>query len=387
MWDILFWKSPKVPKKLPAELGLYDCASCGRCITICPNNANFVYHVKPTETAYVSYQLTEEGVTEIEGGVFSLGKSYQVANFADCCNECSICGIHCIETGKPYKAKPKYFGSRERWAAQSDANGFFVEKANGIESIVGRIEGKEYTLTFDQETNRVTFGDEVIEGLFEYPEHSLIKTTVLNPEQIGHILDMKAYHILLTQLQGVLNEENYNYVNIRYSYEYPKDLLDIRGIITALNTPFTSQNQVDLESLRKHVRYALALRVAGFLVPAMAGEIEKLTPEERVQIVNTVLNEVKRKVPVIGCASVANQAARLRHVQNLLESGCDGVMVSVPYLNEQQYTQDVWEIAMLNPGFLMLQDWDPQGYGIPVALIQELFYEGWSLLCHERFKG
>jgi putative selenate reductase len=368
-------KNSQVSKKLPVELGLYDCTNCGRCISVCPNNANFVYYIKPTETSYVNYQLTEEGVTEIEGGVFTFGKFYQVANFADCCDECSICGIHCVETGKPYRAKPKYFGSRERWAAQSDYDGFFVEKANGIESIVGRIEGKEYTLTLDQEASRVTFGDDVIEGLFEYPAHVLVKTTVLNPEQIGHILDMKAYHILLTQLQGVLNEENYNYVNIKYSYEWPEELLDIKGIITVLNTPFTDQNQIDLESLRKHVQYALASGVAGFLVPAMAGEIDKLTDEERSQIVKTVLNEVKQNVPVIGCASAANQAARLRYAQNLVESGCNGVMVNIPYLNEQQYTQDMWEIAMLNPGFLMVQDWDPQGYGIPVRLIQELFYE------------
>lgn len=368
-------KNSKVPQKLPVELGFYDCTNCGRCISVCPNNANFVYYVKPTEIPYLSYQLTEEGLTELEGGVFTLKKFYQVANFADCCNECSICGIHCIETGKPYKAKPKYFGSRERWAAQSGDDGFFVEKVAGIDSIVGRIEGKEYTLKFDQKTNQVTFGDNVIEGVFEYPAHTPIKTTVLNPEQVGHILDMQAYHILLTQLQGVLNEENYNYVNIKYSYEYPEEFLDIRGIITVLNTPFTSENQVDLESLRKHVQYALASGVAGFLVPAMAGEVNKLSDEERLQIVQTVLDEVKQQVPVIGCVSALNQGTRLRHAQNLIESGCDGIMANVPFLNEQQYTQDVWEIAMLNPGFLMLQDWDPQGYGIPVRLIQELFYE------------
>jgi putative selenate reductase len=207
----------KIPKKLPSNLQLYDCTSCGRCVAVCPNNANFVYHVKPVEMPYRNYQLTAEGVKEIAGGVFVLEKFYQIANFADCCNECSVCAIHCVETGKPYRAKPKYFGNLETWAAQGDDDGFYVEIREGIESIVGRIDGKEYALQYDPAANRSIFGDGVLEGVFEYPTSTLVHMTVLDSQKLGHILDMRAYYILLTQLKGVLDPENCNYVNVKYS--------------------------------------------------------------------------------------------------------------------------------------------------------------------------
>ena len=70
-----------------------------------------------------------------------------------------------------------------------------------------------------------------------------------------------------------------------------KQLLELKGIITVLNTPFTDRNALDLPSLRKNVRYALEAGVAGFLVPAMASEVDKLSSEERRQIVEAVLAE------------------------------------------------------------------------------------------------
>ncbi|MBD3307766.1 hypothetical protein GF339_15145, partial [candidate division KSB3 bacterium] len=121
-------KTMRTPKKLPSELALYDCTSCGRCIDICPNTANFAYYVKPSRVEYVNYHLTSDGVKEVAGGQFELGKFYQVANFDDCCNACSLCAIHCVEQGKPYQTKPKYFGSRAKWETQRESDGFFVER-------------------------------------------------------------------------------------------------------------------------------------------------------------------------------------------------------------------------------------------------------------------
>ncbi len=211
-----FAHNSAVPEKEDTELGLYDCLSCGDCVTICPNNANFVYHVSPSKITYVNYELTEDGLKEIEGGQFVIEKTYQIANFDDCCNECSVCAIHCPERGQPYTAKPKYFGSRAGWEACKDRDGFFVEKDKTVETIVGRIDGKEYTLRHDTESIQATFTDGVIEGVFEYPEDTLIDKDILDPTQIGHILDLKIYHLLITQLEGVLNDENCNYINIKY---------------------------------------------------------------------------------------------------------------------------------------------------------------------------
>jgi 4-hydroxy-tetrahydrodipicolinate synthase len=160
-----------------------------------------------------------------------------------------------------------------------------------------------------------------------------------------------------------------------------KQLLDLRGIITVLNTPFSDDDAVDLPSLRRNVRYAIESGVAGFLVPAMASEVDKLTPEERRRIVGAVLEENEGAVPVIGGASAATGEERRENARMLIELGCDGILASIPFGDERQYERDVRELDALGPGFLMLQDWDFQGYGLPIALIARLFEEVESFRC------
>ena len=206
----------KTPKKLPSLLDLYDCTSCGRCVAVCPNNANFVYHVAPINIDYVDYRVVGDDFQEIGGSRFVIEKFYQIANFADSCNECSVCATHCVEQGKPYLAKPRYFGTQEAWEASNECDGFFVEKDGEVECIAGRIKGKEYRLWHNTQTNQLTFADGIVEAVFEYPNNTPMRIISLTSEGDGHILDMKVYYILLTQLKGVLNVENVNYINIKY---------------------------------------------------------------------------------------------------------------------------------------------------------------------------
>ena len=154
-----------------------------------------------------------------------------------------------------------------------------------------------------------------------------------------------------------------------------KTLLHMPGIITVLNTPFTEEDAIDLDGLRKHVEYALGAGVSGFLVPAMAAEVGKLSAEERGAMVRTVLDTTAGRVPVIGGASAPTSAERVANARRLVETGCDGVLVSIPYENETQYAADVRAVAAVQPPFLMLQDWDAAGSGVPVPLLARLFDE------------
>jgi len=154
-----------------------------------------------------------------------------------------------------------------------------------------------------------------------------------------------------------------------------KKLLELRGIITVLNTPFTDDDQLDLPGLRRNVALALEAGVAGFLVPAMASEVDKLTSAERLLLVETVLDAVRYRTPVIGGASASTQQERLRIAELLIGRGCEGILVSIPYEGEETYMQSVRELAALRPGFLMLQDWDATGWGLPIPLIVRLFEE------------
>ncbi|MBI2431723.1 MAG: dihydrodipicolinate synthase family protein [Candidatus Hydrogenedentes bacterium] len=154
-----------------------------------------------------------------------------------------------------------------------------------------------------------------------------------------------------------------------------KTLLPLRGIITVLNTPFTEDGGIDAEGLTKHIEYALHAGVAGFLVPAMASEVAKLTAVERTLLVKTTVEAARGQAVVIGGASAEDPAARRRLASQCLELGCEGVLASIPYQNETEYVAAVRELAALQPPFLMLQDWAPDSFGVPVALVTRLFEE------------
>ncbi|MFA6240230.1 MAG: dihydrodipicolinate synthase family protein [Candidatus Hydrogenedentales bacterium] len=150
---------------------------------------------------------------------------------------------------------------------------------------------------------------------------------------------------------------------------------DLRGIITVLNTPFTTDDCIDVEGLRKNVARAIDAGVVGFLVPAMASEVGKLSEAERALMVRNVIEECRGRVPVIGGASAADGETRVRAARTLIELGCEGVLVSIPFEDDAQYERDVRAVAALKPPLLMLQDWDSAGYGVPVPLIARLFEE------------
>jgi dihydrodipicolinate synthase/N-acetylneuraminate lyase len=155
----------------------------------------------------------------------------------------------------------------------------------------------------------------------------------------------------------------------------------MKGIIAVLNTPFTSENQIDTTSIRRYVNQALKNGVVGFLVLGKAAEVHKLSRDEQILIARTVVEEVNNSVPVIAGAISDRQAERLRLAGQLLECGCQGIMIHLPFEISSMFEEYVQEFDRLNPPFLMIQDLDFYGYGIPVDLIAKLFHTIKSFKC------
>ena len=152
-------------------------------------------------------------------------------------------------------------------------------------------------------------------------------------------------------------------------------ITDLCGIVTVLNTPYTRTNEVDLSSVEGHVRYALAAGVNGFLVPAMAAEVTKLELPEREAMLSTVIRTVSGRVPVVAGVYAPDSAARVAIAARYVELGADAVLVSIPFVSEEAYTREVGAVASLGMQVLMIQDWAPDGYGIPLDTIVRLTAE------------
>lgn len=148
----------------------------------------------------------------------------------------------------------------------------------------------------------------------------------------------------------------------------------LAGVIGVINTPFRDDDTIDTASLERYVQHAITCGVKGFLALGMASEVNKLSKDEKEIIVRTVVTEVKGRVPVICGVSAQSQQERLRLTKIFSDLGCDGIMVNIPYETEKTFIRQVSEIAELQPGFLMIQDWAFDGYGIPIDVIVKLYH-------------
>ncbi len=150
-------------------------------------------------------------------------------------------------------------------------------------------------------------------------------------------------------------------------------LFPLFGIVTVLNTPYKTDNTIDLSALKRNVNYALDAGVAGFLVPAMASEVYKLSEKERIEMVAAVLEEVNDRVPVIAGAGETDLTKSKRLISEYIRVGCKNVLFQIPFQDENQFKNHFNELAETGPEMIMLQDWDASGYGLPDKLILELF--------------
>jgi 4-hydroxy-tetrahydrodipicolinate synthase len=144
-------------------------------------------------------------------------------------------------------------------------------------------------------------------------------------------------------------------------------LPSLAGIIAVPATPFTDENRVDVDSLRRYARSFLARGVVGFLAPAVAGEVDTLSEDERELVVTTLLEEAAGRVPVIGGATAPAPADRLRHARRFIALGCRGVLAHIRFENEADYAGAVRALGDLNPDFLMIQDLDTGSVPVPLT--------------------
>ncbi|KKI62826.1 4-hydroxy-tetrahydrodipicolinate synthase [Staphylococcus cohnii] len=105
------------------------------------------------------------------------------------------------------------------------------------------------------------------------------------------------------------------------------------GVGVALTTPFT-HNEVDLNALRRHVKYLLENNAKCIVVNGTTAENPTLTDEEKDQVLETVVNYVDSKVPVIAGTGTNNTQKSIQASVRAREIGADGIMLITPYYNK-----------------------------------------------------
>ncbi|MEM3699647.1 MAG: 4-hydroxy-tetrahydrodipicolinate synthase [Candidatus Bathyarchaeia archaeon] len=104
------------------------------------------------------------------------------------------------------------------------------------------------------------------------------------------------------------------------------------GILPALVTPFTDDGKdVDKERLRALVRRCVELGVHGVVPCGTTGEFVNLTTEEKKRVIETVIDEVNGKVPVIAGTGASGTDQALEMTRYAKDVGCDAALIVTPF--------------------------------------------------------
>jgi len=201
-----------VPRKIGSQLYLYDCINCDKCVPVCPNDANFVYETQPVSVTYHNYRVDAGELLQLPGEVLRIDKAHQIANYADFCNECGHCSVHCPEDGGPQREKPRFFGSLDTYR-QARKQGFYVEYGQGTQAIYGTLDGWSYRLAVDHDL--AVLDDGIVEAQLDYNSARVLGWRFVDDQPVaGHTVRISAFLELKYLLKAVSDPKHVNYVNV-----------------------------------------------------------------------------------------------------------------------------------------------------------------------------
>ena len=101
-------------------------------------------------------------------------------------------------------------------------------------------------------------------------------------------------------------------------------------VITAMTTPFTEDNKVDVEALEQQTEYLIEKGVDCLYPTGTTGEMYLMTPEERELVAETVVKKAAERVTVFIHAGAMTLEETIRLAQHAHKIGADGVGVVTP---------------------------------------------------------
>lgn len=109
----------------------------------------------------------------------------------------------------------------------------------------------------------------------------------------------------------------------------------MRGVFTALVTPFNSRKELDLDSFRRILKDQRDAGVAGVIPCGTTGESPTLTVDEKKRLIQTCLEDLKGSgVKVLAGTGSNSTAESVQFSRWASEAGVDGVLVVTPYYNK-----------------------------------------------------
>jgi 2-dehydro-3-deoxy-phosphogluconate/2-dehydro-3-deoxy-6-phosphogalactonate aldolase len=109
------------------------------------------------------------------------------------------------------------------------------------------------------------------------------------------------------------------------------DPLGLHGVVPPTVTAFNDDESLDVSTTAAHARFVVDRGAHGVFPLGTNGEFALLTPEERAQVVEAVVDEVGGEVPVIAGVGAPSTRETIAHAKRADTAGADGLVVVGPY--------------------------------------------------------
>lgn len=104
-----------------------------------------------------------------------------------------------------------------------------------------------------------------------------------------------------------------------------------RGMMTAMVTPFTAQQEVDEAVIKRLVNWQIEGGIHGIVVTAGCGEFGNLTDDERKRVLEVALETAAGRIPIVAGILAASTTHALQLAKNAEAAGAAAGLVITPY--------------------------------------------------------
>ncbi|KAF5415797.1 MAG: 4-hydroxy-tetrahydrodipicolinate synthase [Candidatus Methanogaster sp.] len=108
--------------------------------------------------------------------------------------------------------------------------------------------------------------------------------------------------------------------------------MDIKGVMPALMTPFTSDREIDEAGFKDNIRYTIEHGVSSIVPCGTTGESATITLEEHKQLIDIAVD--CSSVPVIAGTGSNNTSEAIELTRHAADAGADASLLITPYYNK-----------------------------------------------------
>lgn len=138
-----------------------------------------------------------------------------------------------------------------------------------------------------------------------------------------------------------------------------------KGVMPAITTCFDAQQRVDETFIGRHAQWMIANGCSGIVALGSLGEAATLSNEEKRRILETLVQAVGDKVPVVAAISSLSTTDAVTQAKEAASIGCSGLMILPPYVyrgDAREMKAHISAVLQATPLSSMLYN-NPVSYG------------------------